>query len=258
MEEKAKRIAKILVDSLKRRKGIFKEININKLNLFPKTTKKLLALFTLYTISIDYATRAEILFKKLKNLFNSNKDFFNPNFLLTLKQNEIARILREKVGIRFPNEAAKKWLEISRVLTEKYQSDARKIFENTNNALEVFQRVREIKGFGPKLAGIFLKFMIDFGFGKNLKNIEKIPMPVDVHLARLAFKFGLINKKDYKNFIPQISEIWSNAARNANVSWLELNDALWILGAYGCKNKKCKICPVKNFCKLGNAFYKLR
>ena len=253
--ERAAKIARILVEDFKSRRKIFKKYPLNKTLFFPKTDERSLALFTIYTISIDYGMRAEILFKKLKNLFERNNKFFNPTFLLSkFDRKSLGRFFEKELGLRFPNRAAERWLNLSKILIERYEGDVRKIFES-RDALRIFEELKNIKGFGPKLSSLFIKFAVSLNFTRNLKNLEKVPIPVDVHLAKLAFRLGIIKgkEKDYQKFIPEIIEIWSKAARNAKVSWLDLNDALWILGAYGCKKKLCEICSVKKFCLISKS-----
>ncbi len=244
MKKETLRALKKLVTSFKEKRGIFKEVHANKIYLFPKGSREEILLWLLYSISIDYGVNAIPLFSRLSSLFEKNKSLFRPEYILQLDRKKLREIFRKEIRHRFPNAAAEKWISVSRYLMEKYNGEIEKLFES-KDAKKIWQEVRNIKGFGPKLASLFLAFVKRLNL-VELKEIEDIPVPVDTHLEKLALRIGIIEKPINRE---ELGKIWNLIAKKLGESWLDLNDALWITGAFLCRKKRCQICDLKEVCK---------
>lgn len=74
-------------------------------------------------------------------------------------------------------------------------------------------------------------------FNFKLKNIEEISQPVDIHDVRLTFEWRFIKsqKMTQKN-IQKVKQIWQKACKDAKISWLVFDRALWILGSEGIRS----------------------
>jgi len=244
--ERASQIVKDIYNSYNKKEWVFANL-MNVEESFPETMKdeKEKALFTFYMVALDYAMKSTILYDGARRLYKEKPEFFNPEFLEKQNVENLSKILREYLKPRYPNEAAKRWISISKLLLEKYQGDPRKIFERVDDSIEVMNRIREFRGFGgQKIGNLFFRVMLNLGYGKRLKNVEKITLPIDTHDIRLTKDLGISDTKD----IDQIKQIWSKACKKAGISWLVLDKALWQIGSQGCNYKKCKECIISKYC----------
>lgn len=136
--------------------------------------------------------------------------------------------------------------------------------ECRNDAEIIFCKMKVVykKNFpnltGNKILPLWIRMMKDV-CGLKIQNINSIPIPVDVHVARATIFAGCIEANNVRTSIekisPLIDEVWRKASNQSKeFSKLELDEPLWTLSKYGCsklKNRKCPFfsnCPVKEFC----------
>ena len=112
----------------------------------------------------------------------------------------------------------------------------------------------------------------------QLKNLEKIPIPVDIHVARATLMTGVIRgtaKIRLDKFFENVRKAWFESVKDLKTKdrpmiALDVDKPLWILSKYGCTNRDkiigyCPVyseCIVKNFCikgkvKIENNFIEL-
>lgn len=138
-------------------------------------------------------------------------------------------------------------------LLEKYGYDASAIYGNR----------KKLKGLplltGDKILAFWLRILKDVA-RIDLKNIEKVPMPVDVHVARATLRIV-----DRSNGPPNVSEQkngmilkWFDICRTIGtpqVYPLAMDAALWLLSRHGCSGTdgrtscpNAEKCVVAEFC----------
>ncbi len=223
---------KIVVNRYEKFSGIFKD-HKNAEDLTPNTDEITKALFLFYVIQLDYATKSQKLYEGAKLLFKDVTDFFNPDFILNLSSEELKDYLKKYLKPRYINEATVRYKENSKKLKKEYASNPLLIFSNSTTAKEALKKTLEFRGFGPKIGNFFVRAVVNT-FNYAYSDIESILPPVDVHDVRLAFLMGYIEseKMTHKN-INHTKELWSNACKKGNVSWLTFDKALWLLGSEG-------------------------
>jgi len=218
------------------------------------------ACFLFYLISNDYGTKSSMLYERAKRLYVSDPALFSPRLILQrftdYEDVDLVESTGVRLGTRFPAETAKRWYLNSEKLCREYEGDPRAIF-SSNDARVVFSRIREFRGFGPKIGGLLLRTFIGCGFA-HLENLEDVLIPVDIHDARIAFWTGAVNIpdmageiEDYHRYASQVQHVWSQACRAKELDWLEVDRALWILGSKGCVKLLCGTCALNNICRIG-------
>ena len=169
------------------------------------------------------------------------------------------------MGLRYPKQAAKSWIENSKKLLKMYDGTAINMFKSTNDALELFKKINSFRSYGPKTSGLLLRVIIGIGFNRELMNIENVPLPVDIHDSRIAFNCDIYHPENIDNLqkiysntshIQKIEKLWRYSAKEIGVRWEDLDRALWLLGSKGCVNKECMICPINKICIVGKEFIK--
>ncbi len=220
-----------VVGSYKQGRGIFANKK-NAEDLVPKTaTDKQKALYLFYIIQLDYATKSQRLYAGANRLFQKDKDFFTANKILQLTKDNLKEKLQEYLKPRYINEAVKRYLTNSKKMKEEYRGDPREIFKGSQTAKEALKKVRQFRGFGPKIGNFFIRSMVNT-FNYTYPDVEDLLPPVDVHDVRIAYLMNYVktDKMSRKN-IEQVKKMWSKACKEAGVSWLVFDKALWLLGS---------------------------
>ena len=116
---------------------------------------------------------------------------------------------------------------------------------------------------------MWLRILQDIAGLENLKNLEKIPIPVDVHIAMASNFLGVIknddgrilNEDELRKNYDNIREAWFKSVEGLNINGkeiiaLDMDEPLWLLSRYGCSKidkenskKLCSDCVVKDLCR---------
>src|SRR3989304_3293697 len=218
--------------------GIFNK-KINAEELIPDDLGDLnKSLFIFYVLKLDYAMKSQILYKGANRLYLQNNLFFTPNFIGNLPEKVLTRTLEEYLRPRYINEAVRRYVHNTEILLNRYEGDPRKIFENTPFCQNIIKRLKEFRGFGPKIGNFFVRTMINT-FDYSFSDIDTILPPVDVHDVRIAYLLGYIDSDQMtqKN-INLVKNLWNKACVDTNNSWLVFDKALWLLGSEGKPKSK--------------------
>jgi hypothetical protein len=226
--------------------GVFK----NKLNaeeLIPSDLDDLSSSqYIFYVLQLDYAMKSQILYNGARKLHSLKHDFFTPQFIEKLAEEDLSTCLKKYLRPRYINEAVKRYSLNTRKLVEIYRGDPRKIFEGVNKCTEVEKRLKEFRGFGPKIGNFFIRTMINT-FYYAYDDIDTILPPVDIHDVRIAYLLGYIDSDQMtENNINRVKKVWSDACLNSGNSWLIFDKALWLLGSEGKPKSKVDILRLIN------------
>ncbi len=166
---------------------------------------------------LSLRTKDETTAAAVKRLFENIK---TPEDMLRLREAEISRLI---YPVGFYKTKAKRILEISKILMEKYKS----------KVPETLEELLELKGVGRKTANL----VITLGFNKP-------GICVDTHVHRISNRWGYVSTKT-----PEKTEF---ALRDKLPPewWIEYNDILVAFGQTICKplSPFCSKCPVNEFC----------
>jgi hypothetical protein len=234
---KPEQFVEVVVSKYQNYEGIFKN-HINAEDLAPKGTKVEKALFLFYVIQLDYAIKSQKLYAGAKKLYEDDKDFFNPGRILEESEAELKKTMETYLKPRYINEAVKRYYKNSELLVKKYNSNPLLIFSSSDTCKEALGKVREFRGFGPKIGNFFVRTIIN-SFNYKYPDINLVLPPVDIHDVRIAYLMGYIDSLEMtpKN-IQLTRELWSKACMDSRNSWLVFDKALWLLGSEG--NPKTK------------------
>lgn len=259
--ERGLKIARILEDAFTNTDKIFSDTRNLIENQIPEGIKPLSrehALFLFYIVPLDYLMRSELLYARAKIMFKKERMCFDPWYIInTFDQTnlqELASLLQKYLGIRFPSEAAYRWYKNSISLLELYDGDPREIFRGSGNAKEILRKITQFRGFGRKTGTMLLRGAIDLGF-VELKDIDDVLPPVDIHDIRIAFNTKIAHSSEYseenaRKFTRVIQNVWSYLCKEGHLDWLKVDRALWLLGSNGCAKGNCSICPINDFCSV--------
>jgi len=280
--EKSKQVAVILFEKFNSDEGIFGH-NVMPEDLRPKLGSNLSAsnvekgsyenlMFITLVVSIDYQRNADQLWEAGRRTFEDERTrwLFYPNEVIK-KSSMIVEAMKAHRLSEKPKKDAGIWFKVSKSLFEVYDSNPKSLIRECNDdALIIFNKKFDLrfKKLFPYLSGdkifpLWIRMLHD-NVGIDLKNLGKIPIPVDVHIARATFTTGCLTGK-YKGTIShvkdKIDEAWKRTlefVQHPKLAYrLQLDEPLWHLSKYGCTSRtrnfcpKRRACPVSQFCANG-------
>jgi hypothetical protein len=281
--DKAKEVAIILFEKFNFGEGIFGHKTMPE-DVIPETAKwgspipsiestyEHLMFITL-VVSIDYQRDANQLWEAGRKTFEDDetKWLFYPSQLIKKSAEDIIKSMKKHKLSKKHTQDANIWRRVSTSFLEQYDSDPLNLIKECyHDAMKIYNKKFDLRfktSFpflsGNKIFPLWIRMLHD-NIGIKLKNMDKIPIPVDVHIARATFTTGCLNG-DYEGSIsdvfPKIDDAWEKTIQKVNHPKLsyraQLDEPLWHLSKYGCRFRKgntCpnrSVCPVKTFCVDG-------
>jgi len=230
---KPEEFVNLTVKMYNQNKGIFAN-KINAEELIPKELSPLRkSQYIFYVLQLDYAMKSQILYRGAQELNKRIPDFFTPEHLSKTPEYAVKKLIQEYLHLRYINEALLRYQHNTGVLLDSYSGDPRIIFTSSTSCQEAQNRLKEFRGFGPKIGSFFIRTMINT-FGHAYPDIDSMLPPVDIHDVRIAYLLGYTKSPEMtaKN-INLVKTTWRDACIKAGQSWLVFDKALWLLGSEG-------------------------
>lgn len=272
---KGKRVARILFDRINSEEGIFGHnimpedllwgsdlsgIEVNKGSYEHM-------MFITMVVSIDYMRDADKLWQAGRETMEDadTKWLFSPNIVKDKTLDEIITAMNKHKLSQKHSRDAGFWKRISESFVRLYNSDPKNLIEECGyDAMKLFEKKYDVKFkrdfpslSGNKIFPLWIRMLHD-NVGIKLKNLEKMPIPVDVHIARATFTTGCL-KGEYTGSIadvsPKIDEAWKKIIgkiEHPKLKYaLQLDECLWHLSKNGCRFRKDDFCPKRRECPVG-------
>lgn len=246
--ERCKKIAKALMEDYHKKKGVFSTFKFPPEYNLPKGMKKSSEdqlRYSTITVSFDYMRDAEALWKQCHDawLNPSTKWIFDPKETLSKSQDELIKVLKE-INDQRPNKDGQIWFTICKKLKE-FDFSITRMLENLDfDAVKISDFLDNNKSDFPYLSGYKIKPLwlriIDETIGLKLKRIEEIPLPIDVHTARMTLKMVFnedLSKSIDENIRQKTQNAWRIILNGEEIYPLQLDEPLWLLGKYNLLNK---------------------
>jgi len=274
--ERGKQVAKILFDKFNSDEGIFgKNImpedllwgsDLSETGVKKKSYEHLM--FITMVVSIDYQRDADKLWQAGRNTIDDaeTKWLFSPKIVKDKPIDEIMTAMKKHRLSQKYGKDAEIWKRVSGSFVRHYDSDPRNLIKECEyDAMKLFNKKYDIrfkKDFpflsGNKIFPLWIRMLHD-NLGIKLKNLEKMPIPVDVHIARATFTTGCL-KGEYRGSIsdmsPKIDEAWKKIIEKVDHPKLkyalQMDESLWHLSKNGCVSRKGgNFCPKRRQCPVG-------
>ncbi|MDI6654710.1 MAG: N-glycosylase/DNA lyase [Candidatus Hydrothermarchaeota archaeon] len=256
------KIGEKILESYKSREGIFKEVDRFETSEEIKKSEFYLDYIT-FVSAIDYQKNidADKLWEAGEKWAKDYPWLFKPAELLNKQTSEIANTFKQITDYKFfkPQDVYI-WLLIAdalykhggntKTLLEEFEYDAYKIYTTLSGNLK--------KDFpflsGPKILPMWLRILKEDA-GIELKNMEKIPLPVDKNVARVTCNLIFGEKFDGKveEIKEKVRKEWNDIAKELGLPVIKFDYPLWFLGSKGCSKRKCGYCSFRDDCKSDNA-----
>ena len=110
-----------------------------------------------------------------------------------------------------------------------------------------------------KILSLWLRMLKDEA-NVQFKNLENVPIPIDIHTARATLTTGCLSGRfsgSFKELVTRAQDAWIEACKRNGSHFfpLQLDEPLWNLSRFGCSQRQNgKTCPVSNQCRISHFF----
>jgi len=232
-------------------------------------------LFITLTVSIDYQRDANTLWAVSRKTWESpgTKYLFHLKSLHETQPRKIAEDMK-KFGL---SKKYKKdpdiWRTVGITFYKKWDGNPVNFLRDCGwDAIELLKRLKSDTHLyngkpvpdypylrGDKIGPLWLRMLRDNVGIEKLRKLEKVPIPVDIHIARATLSMGIVRGKfdgRLSDLFEHIRSAWFESVDGLNVKnrkmmALDVDEPLWHLSKYGCakRDKATGLCPVKDRCE---------
>lgn len=233
-------------------------------------------LFITLSVSLDYQRDAPALWASSRRTFedSATRYLFDPKSLHESSLEKIVKDMQKYKLSKKPQKDADIWRTIGDSFYSKWAGDPRKFLQDCNwDSTIILDRLKKdshldnnkkVPDFpyirGSKIGPLWLRMLRDNAGISNLVKLEKVPIPVDIHIARATLATGIVKGKGaigFNELFEHIRKAWSESVKdiiikNRPMIALDVDEPLWLLSKYGCTNRD-KItgnCPVQSSCEV--------
>ena len=245
---KSRKIAKILFDAYSQKEGVFKQYQWPPEYNLPSGMRQgseEQLLFSTLTVSLDYMRDANKLWKQSHDAWinQQNRWIFNPKIVVEKQQNSLIELFKN-INDQRPTKDAGIWFTICKELLKSDGSIYNLLKSLDFDAVKVSDYLDSNKKHFPYLGGYKIKPLwlriINDTVGIQLKRIKEIPIPVDVHTARVTLKLIFNETLDgeiTKEIRERTQRVWESILEGTGIYPLQLDEPLWLLGKYELLNR---------------------
>jgi hypothetical protein len=243
-------------------------------------------LFITLTVAIDYQRDANALWANSRKTYEdpATNYLFNLTSLHTTTPATIRNDMQKHGLSKKYHKDAEIWRTVGVTFYKKWQGNPINFLaDSAFNALSVLNRLKVDTHLdngkqrsdypylrGPKIGPLWLRMLRDnVGIDKFI-NLDRVPIPVDIHVARATLSTGIIRGSfsgKLEDLFEEIRKAWFTSVQGLSIKGrsmiaLDVDEPLWHLSKNGCtyRNKttgdcsQFNSCEVKEFCIKGKVY----
>ena len=231
--------------------------------------------FITLTVSIDYQRNAPSLWGSSRKTFEDpeTRYLFDPKLLHETPFRKIVEDMQKHKLSKKPQKDAYIWRTVGVTFYKKWEGDPRNFLENCNwDSLIILEHLRNdthlyngrsVSDYpylrGPKIGPLWVRMLRDNVGISKLVNLEKVAIPVDIHIARATLTTGVVSGQfegRLDELFKYVRKAWFKSVKDLNLKTrpmiaLDVDKPLWHLSKYGCtsRNEISRYCSVYSRCK---------
>lgn len=229
--------------------------------------------FITLTVAIDYQRDAPALWACSRRTFEdpATRYLFYPEQVYNTPVAKIITDMQKHSLSKKPQNDAYIWRTVGLTFLKKYDNDPRHLFKLCQwKADLILHTIRKgshqykNKSYldfpflrGEKIGPLWLRMLRD-NLGLSLSNLDRIPIPVDIHVARSTLALGIIRGRYEGSLTPLFEEIrkaWFLSVQGlkredgSEMIALDVDEPLWHLSKHGCTFRDNRgYCPKRPSC----------
>ncbi len=232
--------------------------------------------FITLTITISYQRNASSLWQSAYSTYldPETRYLFDPRSVSAASLSDIRRDLKKHGLSKKTRNDAYIWKTNAKSFWRKWAGDPSGLLESCGwDCLSVLQRLEQDHHlFGetskadypylrdPMTGPLWLRMLRDDAGLSRLKNLDRVALPVDTHIARATLTTGVVRgrfKGNLTDLFHHIREVWFESVRGLTIRGrpmvaIDLNECLRNLSKQGCskRDKAGSLCPVSDNCAI--------
>lgn len=281
--ERANKLANILFDSFSN-EGILGQNEMPE-DILPEGVERGSlehVLFITLTVSIDYMRDAPSLWESSRKTFEDpeTRYLFQPQLVYKNTVDKIRKDMQKYGLAKRYNNDVNIWRTNSITFHEKWDGNPLNFLEDCGwDSLNILKRLKSENHLennrnesdfpflrGPKIGPLWIRMLRDNVGISKLENLDKVPIPVDIHVARSSLAIGVV-RGEYEGKLTDIFEnvrkVWFEGVKGLKIGGrdmiaLDVDEPLWHLSKHGCSHRsargRCNFfnqCEAKEFCVKG-------
>lgn len=240
-------------------------------------------MFITLTVAIDYQRDAVTLWESSRKTFEDPQTayLFDPKLLHETKPSVIRKDMQKYGLSKKQYKDAEIWRTVGVTFYKKWQGhpinflsdcgfEASKILLRLRTDTHLYNgKPRQDYPYlrGNKISPLWLRMLRDNVGITNIKNLDKVPIPVDIHIARATLATGIVRgyySGSLEGIFEEIRKAWFDSVKGSALHEramiaLDVDEPLWHLSKYGCTYRdkssgncpKFTTCEVNDFCVKG-------
>jgi hypothetical protein len=232
-------------------------------------------LFLTLTVSLDYQRNADALWMNSRLTFEDPETqyLFDPSSLHKTPLQKVREDMRRYGLSQKPNKDAHIWRTVGVTFHKQWGGDPRNLLAACEwDALTVLTRLKDSTHIwngrrfvdypylrGNKIGPLWLRMLWDNAGFTELQNLAKVPIPVDIHVARATLALGVVHG-GYSGRLDElfkfVRQAWFESVTGLRVCdremiALDVDEPLWHLSKHGCtkRNSETGRCSVRDTCE---------
>lgn len=233
-------------------------------------------LFITLAVSIDYQRDANSLWQSACRTYADPETtyLFLPEKLFNKSVEAITKDMQKYKLSKKPRRDAFIWRTVALSFLKTWHGDPQEFLRDCGwDALEILSRLKSDTHIeqgrlrhefpylrGKKIGSLWVRMLRDNIGISHLKNLNRVPIPVDIHVARASLALGVVRGKYLGSLEPifeKIREVWFKSTQGLSFGRremiaLDLDKPLWNLSKYGCADRSADSndCPHKHECSV--------
>ena len=238
--------------------------------------------FITMVVALDYMRDANALWQNARKTYDDpgTRYLFDPgeftgDMLFGEKFDKVKDDMQTHKLSKKPKKDAGIWIRNAISLKRDWGSNPCKIFKaNGWDAVKILECIRDAKNpedhkpafcylKGEKIGPLWIRMLRDSAGLEEFKNLENVPMPVDIHVARATLACGVVtgSAEGFRlgSIRGLIRKAWKESMEGGENMPIDVDEALWHLPKYGCTRRDketgdcCAIkrCEARSMCIPG-------
>jgi len=233
-------------------------------------------LFLTQTVAIDYQRDAPALWQSARMTYEdpSTRYLFEPAEVYETPFSIVMKDMQKYGLSKKQRNDAFIWSTVALSFLKKWDGDPRNFLADCSwDGPTILQRLKNDRHpygdkfaldfpflRGDKIGPLWIRMLRDNAGIDQFRNLEKIPIPVDIHIARATLATGIVRGEysgSFNNLFEQIRQAWFESVRGIMVNGkaliaLDVDEPLWHLSKFGCRRRDATTgkCPLKESCEF--------
>ncbi|WP_067051193.1 hypothetical protein [Methanofollis ethanolicus] len=234
-------------------------------------------LFLTLAVSLDYQRDAYALWESARRTYEdpATRYLFDPEAVHEASYAQVFADLKKHGLSKKHNDDTFIWRTVGISLSKKWGGDPQNFLADCGyDGPTVLRRLRDDRHLadgrmtpdfpflrGKKIGPLWLRMLRDNAGLAALTNLESVPIPVDIHVARASLCLGIVRgtyEGRLEDIFEAIRQAWAesvkgHAAGGRPMIALDVDEPLWNLSRSGCgrRDRRTGLCPLREACEMG-------